>query len=318
MLNINDIRAARERIAPYIIRTPLLRVQALDEVLGAQIYIKPECLQYTGAFKLRGATNKILSLSREEKARGVVAASSGNHAQAVACAAQRAGVKAIIVVPTDINPLKAAGVRYFGAELLPCGTLSSERVAKMKELCAEQGYTAAPPFDDPYIRAGQGTLALEIIEDEPEMDVALCPIGGGGLISGVSTALKESKPGLRMIGVEPAPAARYAASRAAGKPVVIETGYTVADGTRTNDAAAANFEIIEKYVDELVAPEDKYLLEALRLTLLKAKIVAEPSSCLPAAALLAGLVRVKPTDKVCLIISGGNIDPALLSSIFTA
>lgn len=317
MLSINDIKEARSRIAPYILATPLLRVPALDPILGAQIYIKPECFQFTGSFKLRGATNKLLSLTERERAAGVIAASSGNHAQAVACAAQRLGVKALIVVPEDINPLKAAGVRSFGAELLPCGLLSSQRVAKMKELCVSEGYTAAPPFDDHFIRAGQGTLGLEIMEAEPHMDMVICPVGGGGLISGTATAVKESNPKTKVVGAEPAQARRYAASRAAGQPTTIETGFTIADGTRTNDAAPANFAIIEHYVDELVGPDDQTLRQAMQLLIMKAKLIAEPSSCLPAAALLAGLVKVQPSDKVCLVVSGGNADPKLVAEVLS-
>ena len=186
MITLDDVKKARERINPYIIKTPLLRVPALDEYLNCQVYLKAENLQYTGSFKLRGATNKILSLSDQEKQYGVVSASSGNHAQGVACAAKRLGIKATIVMPRNCNPVKLENVKGFGAEVLLVGELASQREEKAKELAHNEKLTEVHPYADDYIRAGQGTIALEILEDEPEMDKIVVPIGGGGMISGIS------------------------------------------------------------------------------------------------------------------------------------
>ena len=315
MITFDDIIQAQESIAPYIIKTPLLRVKVLDAYIGAEVYLKPENLQSTGSFKLRGATNKLLSLTAEERAKGVVTASSGNHAQGVACAAQRLGVNALIVMPTNANPAKLEGARAFGATVIQCGTTGTQREEKMSEIITAEGRIMVHAFDDPYVMAGQGTIGLEIMADQPDMDVIVVPVGGGGLISGVATAAKNIKPDIRIIGMEPTAVNRYAVSRQEGHPVSVEMKQTIADGTRTDMAHQFNFEHIEALVDELVAIEDEWIEKGMRGIILKAKIIAEPSSSMGVGAALAGKLRLKPTDKVCFVISGGNVDPKQVGRI---
>lgn len=312
MITRSDVLAARERIAPHVLRTPLLRVPALDEALGCEVYLKPENLQHTGSFKLRGATNKLLSLTGEERRRGVVCCSSGNHAQGVACAAKRLGVDAVIVMPTDCNPVKLAGVKALGGEVLLVGTTSSERDAKAKELVAREGRAEVHPYGDDDVRAGQGTVGLEILEDRPDIDAVVAPIGGGGLLTGIATAL-EGKT--RVIGVEPAGAARYTASRAAQRPVVLGRVDTIADGTRTNAADPGNFEALERLVPDILTAGEDSIREAMRLAVSRAKLIAEPSSVLGPAAALEGRLPVRPGDKVCFVITGGNNDLAMLAEL---
>lgn len=308
MLELADVTAARERIGPYIRHTPLLRLEALDKPAGFEVYIKPENLQTTGSFKLRGASNKLLSLSAKERQRGVIAASSGNHAQGVAAIAARLGVDALIVMPKDAPALKVAGTQAWGAKVVRHGLLSSEREARMRELAAAEGRVIVHPYGDEAVKAGQGTAALEILEDEPNITAIVAPVGGGGLISGLATAAKGQKPGLIMVGVEPIAAARYSLSRAAGQPLTIETGYTIADGTRGNYASPVNYPVIEARVDKLVSVDDEMLQAAIYAYAKLAKLVTEPSGALPLAALLSGKLGFLKGQKVCLIISGGNLD----------
>lgn len=315
MITLQDVEKAKERIQPYIIRTPLLRFPALDKYLNCQVYIKAENLQYTGSFKLRGASNKLLSLTDEEKEAGVVSASSGNHAQGVASSAQLLGIKATIVMPVDCNPVKAKNVKEFGAELILHGKLSSERSNKAKEIAKKDNKTEVHPYADDYVKAGQGTIALEILEDEPDMDAIIVPIGGGGLISGISTSAKAIKPNIRIIGVEPQGANRYSESLKADRPVSLEEVNTIADGTRTDSADPDNFEIIKKYVDGIVTATDRDIRDAMKLLVEKAKIVVEPSSALVIAAASRKSFQVKNDDKVCFVISGGNNDLKLLCEI---
>lgn len=315
MLTYNDVLDAQKRISGYIFRTPLLRVSALDEYLGCRVYIKPENLQKTGSFKMRGATNALLSLTDEERARGIVACSSGNHAKAVAYASSLLGVDAVIVMPEDVNPMKLEGTKAYGATAVLAGTLASERDAKAREIMEKEGRPLIHPYANENVEAGQGTMALEILEDEPDMDVIVAPIGGGGMISGVSTAAKGKKPGIRVIGTEPTGAPRYRLSREAGKPLLLDHVETIADGTRTDHAEPNNFKIIEKLVDDLISVTDDEIRAAMKLTIEKAKIVAEPSSSMPVAAALAGKLPVSKDDKVCFIVSGGNNDLKLLKEI---
>lgn len=315
MITIEDIRAAAARIAPYILRTPLLRAPALDDILSCEVYLKPESLQYTGSFKLRGATNALLALSGAEKQRGVVCCSSGNHAQGVACAAARLNVDAVIVMPEDANPVKLAGAKAFGATVRLAGTLDSERNAAARRLVEEEGRVMIPPYDNDFIRAGQGTLALEMLADQPALDMVVVPLGGGGLLSGVATAAKALSPAIRVVGAEPCGARRYGLSREAGRPIALEQVDTIADGTRTDRANANSFAIIEKLVDALVAADDAEIRAAMRIVAEKAKLVAEPSAVLGVAAAQAGKLPAKRGDKVCFVISGGNNDLRQLAAI---
>lgn len=315
MITLEDVKKARERISGRILRTPLLRVPALDPVLGCQVYLKPENLQLTGSFKIRGAMNAVLSLTEEEKEKGIVACSSGNHAQGVACAARQCGVDAVIVMPVNCNPAKLAGVKSYGARVELVGTLGSEREARAEELMKEEGRVQIHPYGDDKVRAGQGTMALEILEDEPSMDTLVVPIGGGGLITGVATAAKGTKPQIRVIGMEPAGAPRYSLSRIEGKPVTLEKVDTIADGTRTDHAEPENFKAIERLVDELVTVEDEWIKKAMVTLAASAKIIAEPSSVMGIGAALAGTLPVKPEEKVCFVLSGGNNDLSQLAEV---
>lgn len=315
MLELNDIQQAQQRIAPYIVHTPLLRIPALDSYLGCQVYLKHEGFQPIGAFKLRGAMNKALSLTKEELACGLVCASSGNHAQGVAYAAKQLGARAVIVMPTDVNPVKLAGVEACGGEVLFEGTLSSQREAKARELTEKQGMVNIHPFADPYVAAGQGTIGLEILEALPDVTAVVAPIGGGGLISGIVTAIKGASPQVHTVGVEPEGAPRYSRSREAGAPITLEHVSTIADGTRSDKANPINFEMIEARVDTLCTVSDDWIARAVYLLATKGKVVAEPSAALPVAAALAGEISFRPEDKVVFVLSGGNIDPALLQQI---
>ena len=315
MIEYRDVQAAQARIASHIIRTPLLRVAALDEALGCQVYLKHEGFQAIGAFKIRGALNKALSLSEEELGRGLVCASSGNHAQGVAYAAHKLGAQAVIVMPTNANPVKLAGVQRWGGQVELVGTLSSQREERAAQLVREQGMVEIHPYADPFVAAGQGTLALEVLEDLPDASLIAAPIGGGGLISGIATAVKGAAPQVRTVGVEPAGAPRYTRSRAEGRPVQLESVQTIADGTRTDHANPDNFAVIQARVDELYTVEDRWIEEAMRLLMTAAKVIAEPSSVLPVAAALCGALPVRPEDKAVFVLSGGNADPALLARL---
>lgn len=315
MISYEDVLKAKKRLEGVVIKTPVLRVPSLDEKLGCEVYLKPENLQLTGSFKIRGASNRILAMTEEEKKHGVVCASSGNHAQGVACAAQRLGIDAIIVMPTDCNKVKLNGVKNYGAAVVLEGTLSSEREALAKKIASEEKRVLIPPYDDNYVRAGQGTLGLEILEDVPEMDVVVVPIGGGGLISGVATAVKGVKESIRVIGAEPKGARRYGESRESGEVIWLKSVNTIADGTRTDRANKNSFAIIEKLVDDLVSVDDDYIRLAMKETVSKAKIVAEPSSVLGIAAAMAKTLPVKLKDKVCFVITGGNNDLNQLSEV---
>ena len=315
MIEYRDVQAARARIAPHIVRTPLLRVPALDEALGCQVYLKHEGFQAIGAFKIRGALNKALSLSEEELGRSLVCASSGNHAQGVAYAAHKLGAQAVIVMPTNANPVKLAGVQRWGGQVELVGTLSSQREERAAQLVREQGMVEIHPYADPFVAAGQGTLALEVLEDLPDASLIAAPIGGGGLISGIATAVKGAAPQVRTVGVEPAGAPRYTRSRAEGRPVQLESVQTIADGTRTDHANPDNFAVIQARVDELYTVEDRWIEEAMRLLMTAAKVIAEPSSVLPVAAALCGALPVRPEDKAVFVLSGGNADPALLARL---
>ena len=306
VITLKDIQEARERITPYIRRTPLLDQTAMNDEVGCRIYLKPEMLQYVGAFKLRGALNKILSLSEEERQRGIITSSSGNHAQACAFAGQLLHCPVVVVIPEDAPQIKIDNARAMGAEVVLWERTYDARWAKIAELVKEHNYVIVHPYEDPMVMAGQGTLALEALEDLPDMDTILVPIGGGGLISGVATAIKESNPKVRVIGVQAAASAAYYESRKEGKCVGVEPLATVADGLSCRRASEINFSVIEKYVDEIVTVEEEDIVKAVRVIANRAKLVAEPSACVGIAALLAGKVNVRPDEKVVSVLSAGN------------
>lgn len=315
VITLQDVLDARSRTAPYILHTPLLRAPALDPVLGYETWLKFEGCHEIGSFKIRGAMNRALSLTPEELSRGLAAASSGNHAQGVAMAARRLGTRAVIVMPVDVSPVKLDGVKALGAETELVGTLSSQREARARELAAARGMTFIHPFADPWVAAGQGTIGLEILEDLPSVDAVAVPVGGGGLLSGVATAVKGMRPEVKVIGVEPAGAARYSASRAAGKPVKLDRISTIADGTRTDAASPVSFEVIQARAVALCTADDLFIRKAMKLLLMKAHIAVEPSAALPVAAALAGTLPAEKGSKVVFVLTGSNVDPSLLAEI---
>lgn len=304
-MTLETIRAAHARIAPYIVQTPLLRLPALDDTLGCEVYAKAECMQRTGAFKLRGAMNKILSLTDTERARGFVAASSGNHGRAVAYAAQRFGTRACIVMPETAPAVKQAAIRALGAELVLCD--ASERFAVAARLCAERGATMVPPFNDEAVMAGQGTVGLEILAQCPEIDAVVVPVSGGGLIGGVSTAVKALAPRVQVFGAEPAALPRYTESLRAGHPVQVEQKRSVADALVAQIPGDVCFPYVAANTDGFAAVEDADILRGMKLLLLEGKLLCEPSSAIGIGAVLHGQFPVRKTDKVCFVISGGSV-----------
>jgi len=283
-----------------------------------KLYLKPENLQPIGAFKLRGAYNKIASLTEEERKRGVISYSSGNHAQGVAYAARALGVKAVIVMPNNAPEIKRKATASMGAEIVYVGPGSDERQIKAEELAAQHGYVIVPPYNDEKIIAGQGTMGLEIIEDLPEVETVLVPVGGGGMISGIATAIKLSKPAVKVIGVEPELAADAQASLRAGKIVEFSaeqvTG-TMADGLRTQSIGPINFEHIRHYVDDIVTVSEDEIGEAMRRLASDPKTVAEPSGAVAVAGFLFHRDQLPGTTVNVAVISGGNIEPETLNEI---
>ena len=252
-VTLEDIQQAAERIRPYVRRTPLLREKSMDEFLGCEVYVKPEMLQITGAFKLRGAMSKIMSLTEEERQRGIITSSSGNHGQACAYAGQLLGIPVTVIVPEDTPHLKVNNARRMGANVILWDRLYVKRWEKVHEEVAAHGYTIVHPYEDPMVMAGQGTIALEVLEDLPELDTIVVPVGGGGLISGISTYIKSVKPSIRVIGIQAEGNDSYVQSRKAGKVVEAPCTPTVADGLSCRRPGNNPFPIIEKNVDELIS-----------------------------------------------------------------
>jgi len=316
MVSLHDIRSAQSRIDGIAVRTPLLEwTGAADH---RQLFLKLENLQPIGAFKLRGAYNKIVSLSEAERRRGVISYSSGNHAQGVAYAARALGVKAIIVMPGNAPRNKLESTAALGAEIVKVGPSSEERRLRAEELAGEHGYAIVPPYDDEKIIAGQGTAGLEILEDLPEVETVLVPVGGGGLISGISAALKLSKPSVKVIGVEPELAGDAQASFRTGHIVSFEADQvtrTMADGLRTQSIGALNFEHIKAYVDDIVTVKEDEIQRAMQALSGDTKTVAEPSGAVSVAGFLFHEEELPKTRFNVAVISGGNIDPALLAEM---
>ena len=321
MVTLTDIREAQARLRGVIVRTELIQAslgEVVDGFNGRKLYLKPENLQPIGAFKLRGAYNKIASLSPEERSRGVITYSSGNHGQGVAYAARALGAKAIVIKPNNAPTIKREAVASMGAEILLVGPGSLDRQSKAEELAARHGYIIVPPFNDEKIIAGQGTMGLEILEDLSEVETVLVPVGGGGMLSGVATAIKLSKPSVKVIGVEPELAADAQASLRAGKIVqstAEQTSRTIADGLRTQSIGAINFEHIRQYVDDIVTVSEDEIRQATRWLATNPKTVAEPSGAVAVAGFLSHGDRLPRTTMNVAIISGGNIDPQMLQEI---
>lgn len=312
MHKLYDFMEARERLGTVIEKTKLIYSNIFSDESENEVYIKPENLQRTGSFKVRGAYNKIAKLTEEEKAKGVIAASAGNHAQGVALAAQKLGIKAIIVMPKHSPLIKVEATRKYGAEVILVGDVYDDAYRYARELQEKEGYTFVHPFDDEDVIEGQGTIALEVLEELPDADIILVPIGGGGLISGVATAAKLKNPLIKIVGVEPEGAASALAAIKSNKVVELSEASTIADGTAVKRIGDATFEYIKKYVDEIVTVSDYELMEAFLLLVEKHKIVAENSGILSVAGLKKLNVKGK---KIISILSGGNIDVLTISSM---
>lgn len=311
-VTFQDIQAASERIRPIAKRTPVMRSRGFDEAAGITAFFKCEHFQTGGAFKIRGAANFLRSIPKADLPRGVVAFSSGNHAQAVAIAARDLGVKATLVMPTDAPKLKLAATRAQGAEIVIYDRFTQDRAAIGAKISADTGATLVPPFDHPWIVAGQGTTALELLEEVPDLDAIVVPIGGGGLMSGCSIAAKHLRPHIRVIGVEPATANDAALSLAAGKRVEIAPPDTIADGLRVPQLGELTFSIIHKNVEQVVLVTDEEIREAVKWLLLRMKILVEPSGAATAAAAMFGKLP-KGLSRVGIVLSGGNVDFEVLA-----
>ena len=302
MVTLTEIQQAAERVRAIARVTPLLDVTSLA---GRPLLLKCESMQPGGAFKIRGAYNMVAQLSAEQRARGVVTYSSGNHGQAMALAARELGAPAVVVMPTTAPAIKVEGARSFGAEVIFAGTTSADRKTRAEQEAAERGLTMVPPFDHALIISGQGTLGLEILEQRPDIEAVLVPVGGGGLLAGVAAAIKQSKPSVRVVGVEPSGAAAMKASLAQGHPVTLERTASVADGLMPVRPGDLTFTHAQRYVDEVIAVDDDQIIDAVLWLFTRAKVVAEPSGAATVAAALAGMVDVP--GPLVAIVSGGNI-----------
>ena len=316
MITLADLHSAQHRIQGIAVRTGLIEFPAGDPT--RRLFLKPENQQPIGAFKLRGAYNKIVSLPEEARKRGVISYSSGNHAQGVAYAGRALGVKAVIVMPNNAPAIKRLATAALGAEIVLVGPGSDERKTRAEELAAEHGYVIVPPYNDEQIIAGQGTMGLEILEDMPDVETVLVPVGGGGMISGVSAAIKLSKPAVKVIGVEPALAADAQASLRAGKIVQFpaeQVSRTIADGLRTQSVGGINFEHIRRFVDDIITVTEGEILHAMRALATNSETVAEPSGAVAVAGFLFHRAELPKTNINIAILSGGNIEPKMLEEI---
>lgn len=312
MLKLENFMAAKERLKGVISETHLIHSTPFSNECGNEVYIKPENLQKTGAFKIRGAYNKIVKLDDAAKEKGLIASSAGNHAQGVAYAAKQLGVKATIVMPRHTPLIKVEATKSHGAEVVLAGEVYDEAYAKAVELQEKEGYTFIHPFDDEDVMEGQGTIALEILEELPDTDVILVPIGGGGLISGIAVAAKLVKPDIKIIGVEPEGAASASAAINEDKVITLKEAVTIADGTAVKQIGEKTFGYIKEYVDEIITVNDYEVMEAFLLLVEKHKLVAEGSGLLT----LAALNKLEEKNKkVVSLISGGNIDVMTISSM---
>lgn len=316
MPTLASIRAARERIGGRVHRTPLLSATRLGSRVGATFAHKCESLQKTGSFKVRGALNKLALLDDASRARGVITVSAGNHAQALAWAARDAGVKCTVVMPAAASKMKVEASRGYGAEVVLHGANSIEAFTRAHELAAERSLTLVHPFDDEAIMAGQGTVGLEIMEQMPDVEDVIVPIGGGGLIGGVAVALKELKPSVCIYGVEPTGAAVMRQSLEVGRPVQLQTIKTIADGLAAPMAGDLTFELVKRYVDEVVTVTDEEIAHAMKEILFSAKLLAEGAGAAATAAVLSGRLPLRGR-RVVAVLSGGNVDPLRVREVIT-
>jgi len=324
MVTLEQIKLAQKRLRGIAVRTPLIPYfppSTEDEPANGpqgQLWFKPESLQPIGSFKLRGAYNKIASLTEQERERGVVSYSSGNHAQGVAYAARALGVKAVIVMPRNAPKIKVDSTAALGAEIVTVGPASSERMQKAEELAREHGYAVVPPYNDQQIIAGQGTVGLEILKDCPDVDLVLVPVGGGGLISGVSAAIKLSGSNAKVIGIEPELANDTQQSFRKGEIVELpaeRVSSTLADGLRTQSVGKLNFEHIRRFVDDVITVTEDEIRTAMRRIIGNARIVAEPSGAVTFAAWLFHAQELPESKKAVAVVTGGNVEPQLLAQV---
>jgi threonine dehydratase len=313
LVTLQDLEQAAATLHGVVVRTPLLRDETLSAQFGADILVKPEMLQRGGAFKLRGAYNFLAKLGPAERARGVVAPSSGNHAQAVALAAKLFGVKATVVMPETVTPAKRAGAERLGARIVLAGTTTQHRFDRALEIARDEGGVIVPPYDHSWIIAGQGTTGLEIAEDLPEVNTVLVQVGGGGLSAGVATAIKLRCPRARVIGVEPEGAPKLSRARAAGKPTRLDRTSSIADGLMAVEIGSTPFLHHRAYMDDVVTVPDVALREAVLHVMNRLKLVVEPSGAICVAALMQRLV--KPAGPTVAVLSGGNIEWDGLSAL---
>jgi threo-3-hydroxy-L-aspartate ammonia-lyase len=310
--SINDIRDAASRIAPWIHRTPLLSSRSLSERIGVEVRLKCENLQRAGSFKIRGAMNALLQIPEPDRPRGVVAFSSGNHAQGVALAARLLGMPATIVMPENSVASKVEATKAYGAAVVTSGVTSATRDTVAREIAAKNGASIIPPFDDERIIAGAGTVGLEIVEEWPEVTTIVTPLGGGGLLSGTALAATSVDPGIDVFGVEPAAGNDGEQSFHSGSIVTIDPPNTIADGARTLAIGQRNFAVIRERVKNVVSVDDETLLDVTKWAMYRTKLVIEPTGALGIAALIAG--RIRPRGAVAVVVSGGNLDFQLLCS----
>ena len=306
-LKLDDFREVRARIAPHIKHTPLLTSRQLSERSGFDVRMKAELFQRVGSYKIRGPLNKFALMPEDQKRRGVVCSSAGNHAQGVALAARIHGIRAVVCMATNATPAKIAATKAYGAEVVLHGNIWDEANEKAKELVRTQGLTYVHPFDDEQLIAGQGTLGLEIVQDWPDVDVVVVPIGGGGLISGVSMAVKSHNPKAKVIGVESSDGPAMKASIAAGRLETIDCR-TIIDGLRVRRVGETNFSVVQRFVDDIVALPDRDIFEAMIWIMERCKLVVEGAAAAPVAALLHGLIKVPAGSRVAVVLSGGNVN----------
>jgi len=314
-INLSDINAARERIASSVYKSPCARSEMLSRITGQSVYLKLENLQMTGSFKERGALNKIATLTAEEAKHGVVAASAGNHAQGVAYHATRRGIRAVIVMPLTTPLVKVQATRGFGAEVVLHGGNYDEACVEATRLCEAEGMTFIHPFDDPLVMAGQGTIGLELLEQVEGLEAVVVPIGGGGLIGGIACALKESRPNVRVVGVQTMKLPSMREAVAAGHPVTLSPGTTIADGIAVRRAGDVTFPVVAKYVDEIVTVDEDEIASAILTLLEREKTLAEGAGAVALAALLQQRTSLPKDTKTAVLVCGGNIDVTLLSRI---
>jgi len=309
MVSLVDIRAAEQRIAPHVIRTPLVYSPTISTLTGARVFLKLETLQKAGSFKVRGATNKILLNCPAVREHGVVAASAGNHAQGVVVAARAAGVRSTIVMPSWASISKQEATQGYGADVVISGSSLEESIGRAGEL-AREGRLFIHPYDDDEVIAGQGTIGTEILDDLPETDLIMVPVGGGGLIAGIAAAAKALKPAIRIIGIQAAACPSALEAIAAGSPVRVTARPTIADGIRVAECGSRTFPILQELVDQVVLATEEEIADAMLLLLERKHVVAEGAGAAPLAALLNGSVGVPKGSTVVLVISGGNVDSA--------